>query len=176
MSTRSQALATQNTVTKLSNRKAKDYRRGDVINLPFHEPNTNPSLTVGDPNLANTAAGYVYSKRRYAVVLWVNLFDVFCVPLYTFKGKGIGPKKEHVKQEYVCLKNNGEKNFYNAGPHPELEAEWGTFHPATAIHITGGFIVECKCDISFAGRLTKNSYDKLYNHWVDLSNTAVKRS
>jgi hypothetical protein len=118
----------------------------------------------------------VFSKRRYAVVLWVTLYHVFCVPIYSFEGYGIGGKKDHQKREYVCLKSKGDQNFYNAGLYEPVESDWGNFHAASAIHVTAGFNVECRCDIAFSGRLTKEGYDVLYNHWLNMSQAAKLKS
>lgn len=171
-----QAFATQCPVAKLSNKKAGDFRRGDIINLPFHGPNTDTKLAPGDHHLAATCAGYVFSKRRYAIVLWANLSDVFCVPIFTSHGGGITTKKERLRKEYICLTNRGNLTFVNQGIYPPLETEYGRYHPSSYVHITAGFVMECRCDISHSGRLTARSADDLYNHWCILTEAAQKSS
>ena len=176
MSTMTHAPATHGPVAKLSNRHPEQYERGDIINLPFHEPNTDTRLGPSDPHLAHTCAGYVFSKRRYAIVLWVTSRDLFCVPIFSSHGGGITTKAHWLRDEYICLMNRGDLNFNNQGKYPPLEAVGGKWLPSAYVHITGGFSIECRCDISISARLSTMSTDELYEHWRYLTHSARKRS
>ncbi|KAK3073721.1 hypothetical protein LTR53_004418 [Teratosphaeriaceae sp. CCFEE 6253] len=159
---------------KLSWLKRKDFAKGDIISLPFHAPNTNPHVDPNDESLAATNFGYVYSKRRMLVVLWIYHEDMFCLPLYSFNRKGIQSKPECLRHEYVSVRNVKDTNFVNQGTHAPIAARHRTkpFSPETAVHITGGVKVGCNEDIAFCGRTTKEGYAQLVKLYEEVSRKA----
>lgn len=161
-------------VCKLSGFTKRDFRQGEVIALPFHTANTNPSVNPNDPRLALTCEGPAYSKRRMMVILWMYQYDMFCVPLYSFEGKGIAKKPDFQKREYVTMKNVGDKDFVNDGLYPPVEVRNRTkpMDPKTVVHITGGMKVNCSEDITMVGRLEVASYRHLVRLWTQLSQEA----
>lgn len=162
--TRRQAFT--NAVCKISNYTRRDFKLGDVISAPFHVANTNPHVKPDDERLTRTCEGHAYSKRRMMVVLFVHHYDLFCLPLFSFSGRGLTEKPDHIKTEYVCMKNAGAENFVNHGVHPPVEIQ--AHRPvtdSTTVHPTGGLRVGCNEDIARVGRLTEKSYFRLVEIW-----------
>ena len=168
-----------NGVCELSNWTPAQYKLGDIIALPFHEPNLNPSAKQHDVHLTKTVDGFAYTKRRMAVVLWMYGEDLFCVPLYSFEGKGFTSKPLWLHKEYVCVQNHDDKNFVPQGRYAPVVAirrpNYDPFHPLSAIHITGGFKVACRANNSYCGRLSEVSHADLVKLWQDLCNDAKKQ-
>ena len=105
MSNMSQAQPiTANQICKTFPRDAKYFKLGEIISIPFHEPNSNPNLQPQDHRLRLTWKGSVFTKRRMMVVLWIYKRDMFCLPLYSFNGAGLNSKSRFIQPEYVCLK------------------------------------------------------------------------
>ncbi|KAK4890668.1 hypothetical protein LTR27_010707 [Elasticomyces elasticus] len=102
-------------ICKLSGKTRTDYRKGDVISIPFHQANTNPHVDPdNDRNFTMTLDhGAVYSKRRMMVVLFVHTEDLFCLPLYSWNSKGILHKPESLKAEYISMMNSTDTSFVN---------------------------------------------------------------
>ncbi|TKA74514.1 hypothetical protein B0A55_08043 [Friedmanniomyces simplex] len=163
---------------KLSNYRRQDFRHGDIISIPFHTPNMNPNVDPNDDCLAKTKEGYVYSKRRMLIVLWVYSQDVFCVPLYSFEGKGIQGKPETLRKEYVSVRNEADKRFVNQGLYPPIPvvSTKKPLTPMTAAHLTGGIKVNCSEHIVLCGRATMAGYERLLELWNDLCLKAQSES
>lgn len=163
-----------NAVCKISNFSRNDFRKGDIIALPFHTANTNPNADPTDGNLAQTAHGVAYSKRRMMVVLWIFQADMFCLPLYSFTGRGISSRPAPLQKEYVAMKNVGDGAFVNHGVYPPVEVQCRRqpMTPATSVHLVGGLRVGCVEDISMVGRLTEQSYVALVALWQALNDQA----
>ncbi|KAK4950807.1 hypothetical protein LTR10_010800 [Elasticomyces elasticus] len=155
---------------KLSRWTRRDFRHGDIISIPYHTPNLNPYVQEDDSCLTYTDEGYVYSKRRMLIVLWIHQQDLFCVPLFSFGGKGIRGKPEWLRKEYVSVRNKGDKKFDNQGPCPPVDVvAWKKpMHPMTAVQITGGTKVNFSEDIAFCGRTTEDGYNHLLELWNEL--------
>jgi hypothetical protein len=166
-----------NAVCKISNYTRRDFKLGDVIAAPFHVANTNPNVNPEDQRLTRTCEGHAYSKRRMMVVLFVHHYDLFCLPLFSFSGRGLTEKPDHIKHEYVCMKNVGARNFVNHGVHQPVEIQ--AHHPvtdSTTVHLTGGLRVGCNEDITRVGRLTEKSYFKLVETWEKVVEEAQNQS
>lgn len=153
--------------------RKRNFKRGDVISLPYHTSNSNPHVDPQDPNLSYTVVGPVYSKRRMVVVLWMYKETMFCVPMYSFNGKGLRSKPKHIKEDYVSVVNKGDVNFENQGVHPpiQVECKWPV-DKNTTIKLVGGVDVPYKADIAKAGRLPRESFGRLMMLWKNLSGTA----
>ena len=164
-----------NGVCKLSGYTRLDFRKGDVISLPFHTANSNPNV---DPNTdrrwIRTIEGPAYSKRRMMVVMWIHDRDVFCLPLYTFAGNGLSGKAHLPIQEFVCMKNVGDQQFVNQGVYPPVEVQNRRMpmDRNTSVYITGGLKVACNEDIAHVGRMTRRSHADLLSLWKKLSEKA----
>lgn len=168
--------AFQNDVCKISNYTRRDFKLGEVIAAPFHVANTNPNVDPKDDRLTITCEGPAYSKRRMMVILFAHQHDLFCLPLYSFSGRGLTGKPDGLKVEYVCVRNVGAQAFVNHGVH--LPVEVTARHPltdSTTIQLTGGLRVGCNEDITRVGRLTEKSYFSLVELWEGLVNEAQKR-
>ncbi|KAK4541742.1 hypothetical protein LTR36_007451 [Oleoguttula mirabilis] len=155
---------------------ARDFKKGQIIAIPFHTANTNPNVDpMTDDQLAMTVQGPVYSKRRMVIIMWIHERDMFCLPLYTFNEKGLKSKGQDIKHEYVSVKNAG-KPHVNQGLYPAVEVvpRWKDMHKDSTVHITGGLRVSCNDDITWAGRITKQGYTELLALWRKLSNDALK--
>ena len=179
MSNMSQAQPiTANQVCKTFPRDAKYFKLGEIISIPFHEPNSNPNLQPQDHRLRLTWKGSVFTKRRMMVVLWIYKRDMFCLPLYSFNGAGLNSKSRFIQPEYVCLKNCDATKFVKQGVYDPIEATYmhKPFDENTAIHITGGTKVSCIDDIAFCGRVNPNSYKELVKLWENLANAAKRQA
>lgn len=169
----------KNDVCELSNWAPAHYKLGDIIAVPFHEPNTNPNLKVGNANLTKTIDGHAFTKRRMVVVLWMYAEDMFCLPLYSFEGNGFMAKPTWYHAEYVSLGNEGDQNFKGQGLYDPIFATHkptrDPFHPQSAVHLGGGFKVACRANNSYCGRLTEASYYALVQLWQDQCNKSKKQ-
>lgn len=158
-----------------SNYTRRDFRLGDVIAAPFHTSNTNPNVDPDDERLTLTCEGPAYSKRRMMIVLFIHIQDLYCLPLYSFSNRGLKEKPDHLKDEYVCMANDGEKGFVNQGNYPPVKVQ--ARRPLTAnttVHLSGGLRVGCNEDITPVGRLTKQSYFELEELWQKIVDGARK--
>ncbi|KAK5742793.1 hypothetical protein LTR17_003041 [Elasticomyces elasticus] len=160
------------------NRTGKDFRKGAVISLPYHQSNTNPNLDVerDRDNLTITKEyGAVFSKRRMMVVLYVYQEDMFCLPLFSWNGKGINNRPDKLRREYVGMTNatDGE-DYVNHAIYDPVVIEGNNFpmKPETTVVLTQGQRVACIEDIRSVGRLTATSYTHLLALWKDLSEQA----
>lgn len=163
-----------NQICRASNYTRRNFKKGDIIAIPFHTPNTNPNVDpVTDDQWTMTVWGPVYSKRRMVIVLWVYERDMFCLPLYTFGKTGLSNKGQNIKHEYVSVKNAGMPHV-NQGIYPRVEvrAYKKPMDEDSTVHISGGLRVGCNEDITWAGRMTKESYMDLVALWQDLSENA----
>lgn len=166
-----------NTACRASNCTKRDFKKGQIIAIPFHTANTNPNVDpTTDDQLAMTVQGPVYSKRRMVIIMWIHERDMFCLPLYTFNAQGLRNKGPDIKHEYVSVKNAG-KPHVNQGLYPAVEVvpQGKDMHPDSTVHITGGLRVGCNEDITWAGRITKQGYAELLALWRTLSNDALKQ-
>jgi len=155
----------------------RDFRLGDVIAAPFHTSNTNPNYKVTDRRITFTVEGPAYSKRRMMVVVFIYLQDLYCLPLYSFEGKGLRSKPEYLRKEYVCMSNVEDRKFVNQGKYPPVQIQ--ARHPVnadTTVHLTGGLRVGCNEDITHVGRLTMKSYFELVELWEKTVEDARKES
>jgi len=164
----------QSIYAKAGRFRRRDFKKGDIISLPFHVANMNPGVDPNDQRLAETCEGYVYSKRRMMVVLYCHTQDMTCLPLFSFEGKGIQGKPEHLRHEYVSVRNEKDNRFVNQGPHQPVAAKYAykPFDPMSAIHLTGGKMVGCNEDISFCGRLTRSGYTQVITLYKNVCKAA----
>lgn len=145
------------------------YRRGTIIRLPFHVPNTHTDKSVGHPGISSSAGnhGLVYSENRMAIVLWRFLENMTCVPIYSFKEKGLVGQGENVERyrEFIEITNTGGVGaFDKVGVHPVMEADLDTpFNRKSCVHVTGAFHVNYKEQIRKIGVLTDRSINTLVN-------------
>lgn len=156
-----------------SGRSKKFYRIGDIISTPYHTPNLNPDLDSGHRRLKKTCEGPVYSKRRMFIVLWIHEQDMFCLPLYSFDGKGLRSKAPFLREEYVCVKNWDATQFENQGPHsPVVVKANKPMDVNTTIHLSGGTKISCQEDTSLSGRVGVKGFYELMQLWQDLAKKA----
>ncbi|KJX95665.1 hypothetical protein TI39_contig4099g00021 [Zymoseptoria brevis] len=165
-------LPVKNDVCIRSKHSVRDFRKGEVLALPFHVPNMNPNLDPNERRLKMTCEGPAFSKRRMFVILWINQLDMFCLPLYSFQGKGLAAKKDYQRFDYVCLKNKGVAGatFKNLGKYDPVVFESYNKCPMTdetTVHLTGGISVDPRENISLIGRLDEQSHKHLAKLWQD---------
>ncbi|SMY23879.1 unnamed protein product [Zymoseptoria tritici ST99CH_1A5] len=146
----------------------KYFRKGQMISLPFHVPNTNDKVKEGDPAITRTIEGPVYSKQRMAIVLFRYKTDMICLPLFSFSGRGILSRPPHLRDEYVEITNVGYGDSYIIeGEHDVIEAKMDRpLKDPGVVHISGGWRVSYQEKIGFIGELTEDSrrrLTKLYN-------------
>jgi hypothetical protein len=174
-STRSVRQAYNSEYCQMSNHTRRDYSLGDIIAGPFHTSNTNPNVAPDDKRLTITCEGPAYSKRRMMVVLFIHIQDLYCLPLYSFSGRGLDGKPEHLKKEYVCVANDWDEGFVNQGQYRPVRVKmYHPVDPTTTIHLTGGLRVGCNEAIDTVGRLTQKTYVELVEVWSKLVGDAKK--
>jgi len=158
---------------KTTNYTRRHFRLGEVITVPYHTSNTNPNVDPDDDRLTLTVVGPAYSKKRMMVVLFIHIQDMYCLPLYSSSNRGLKGKPDHLKKEYVCMANDGDKGFVNQGVHPPviIQAHHPVFENST-VHLTGGVRVGCNELVYSAGRLTQDNYYELVGVWSELVNGA----
>lgn len=155
-----------------------DFNKGDVISVPFHVNNMNPSATFSDPSLRETEEGPVYTKRRMLVVLFKYKEGMLCLPLYSFGGRGIvaKAKPQDLLDHYVCLKDLKHANFINGGPNLPIDFvhanPYDQLSRATTIHLAGGIRVHWQEYVGLVGRLTREGYSRLLKQWKELQQRA----
>lgn len=109
-----------------------------------------------------------------AIIMWIYDHDIFCLPLYSFGGRGLRAKHGNALKEYVALRNADDKNFQNHGSLPEVvaQADFKDLDANTAVHLSGGFKVECCDDTAISGRMIESSFHRLVRLWEDLTGVA----
>jgi hypothetical protein len=155
--------------------KRDDFKLGDVIYTPCHVPSTNDAAMEPDPAITASMVGPVYSKRRMMVVLFIHRFDLFCLPIYSFSGRGLASKQpEEIRADYVELINGDRANYKKQGPHDAIRVY--AFNPVrepSVVQLTRGHTVEFCEVIQLKGRLNRGGYDRLLRMW-DSVITAAK--
>lgn len=174
---RSTRAAYFDTYCRMTNYTRRDFRLGDVISAPFHTSNTNPQYekSLHEGRITITREGPAFSKRRMMVVVFIHLQDLHCLPLYSFGNRGLKEKPEYLKKEYVCMANEGDKDFVNQGLYPPVRVN--ARHAVsgnTTVHLTGGLRVGCNEDISIVGRLTRPTFYALAELWQKMVVDAKK--
>lgn len=154
---------------KLSGFTRRDFRIGDLISAPFHVANTNPNVNPCDERLTLTVEGPVYSKRRMLVVLFIHAQDLYCLPLFSFGNRALSAKPVWLRDEYVCIANEGDENFVNEGSHKIVWVEARrAVKASTTLQLTGGIRIGCNEDIALVGRLARESYYYLRELWAEI--------
>ncbi|KAK4508116.1 hypothetical protein PRZ48_001854 [Zasmidium cellare] len=154
------------------------FTKGDVLSLPYHVANLNPTIDPQDKGLTTTEFGPVLSKRRMVIVLYKFKETMFCVPLYSFTGRGIGSRKPDLVDQYIQLMDVGRdpSELKGTGAYEPLEFKHAyredAFDDCTTVHITGGKTVSWQEDIELVGRLTERSYFQLVRIWRNLNEKA----
>lgn len=101
------------------------------------------------------------------VVLWIHKEDLFCVPLYSWNGRGIMSRPESIRHEFVEIRNSDDDEYVHEGKHPEVEVKTigNPLKGGSCVHITGGIKIACNVDIHFSGRMPHDSFYRLLNLW-----------
>ncbi|KAK4508113.1 hypothetical protein PRZ48_001851 [Zasmidium cellare] len=158
-------IAVFNKVCRRTTRTIADFKAGQIISVPYHVPNLNPSLKANHPRLALTCEGPVFSKRRILCVLYKFHQDLLCLSMFTFEGKGFGGKPEELRKEFVAVVNKGAEKFHNPGIYQPIEVE--TYDPArpmketSCIKLTGPVTVNVSEHVGFVGRMDQLSWARL---------------
>lgn len=170
----------KNGVCKKSPWVRNTFQKGHVISLPFHTPNMNEHCDPNDMGLTVNPnfEGGIFTKRRMLVVLFKHAELMYCLPLYSFTGRGILSRRPDVIHEYTQLMDvKHSAGFKTAGKHAPIEFKHkysdSSLLPETVIHLTGGLSVNWEEDISKVGRLTEEGYENLVELWRDLSDAAL---
>lgn len=155
-------------------RTRTSFKRGDIISRPHHTPDNGRKINPHDRNLKETVAGYVYSKRRMLVVLWIYHDCMFCVPLYSHGGNGITHKTRLQQREYMALTNvPGEVKAAKFQRGSELLATFKEpIRPNTFVAVTAGTKVACNEVIKKVGEMEEKSYNRLVSQWHQLKDEA----
>lgn len=154
-----------------------NFAKGDIISVPFHTANMNPNVdTAKDLKIVDTIYGPVYSKRRMMIVLYKHIEDLFCLPLFTWSCRGMSSRPSNLRLEYVGVANANDRKYKNEGKYAPVVADCRRkpMHPATSVHLTGGYKVNCKEDINQVGRIDQQSYAHLESLYTDRINIARK--
>lgn len=120
------------------------FNKGDVISVPYHVANMDPKRKVDDPIIRLSEVGPVLSKRRMVIVLFKFKQTMFCLPIYSFTGRGIESRNTNVVEEYVQLINvaDDEAEYEGRGKYEPIQfqhvARGRPLNEFSTIHITGG--------------------------------------
>lgn len=125
------------------NQKCACFEQGQILLVPFHVTNRDPSLSVNDRELTLANAGPVFSKYRPVVVFRKFQTQMECLPFYTNKGKGVTRKTDEEKEEWI----------------PVVEAS-GADSPGD-LHITESVTVEYTENVRWLGKMTQSSFEHL---------------
>lgn len=150
----------------LTTRTRQSFGRGDILAVPVHKTNRDPTADLSDKLLTQTMLGGVYSKRRMVVVLWKTQDSMFCLPLHSYSRTGLSKKPNGMKNEFVCVKNEADKKFHNQGLHPPVEANCK--HPLdvnTVIPLGDHVEVGYRDDIAQIGEMTGDGFVRLLALW-----------
>lgn len=169
----------QNQVCIKSPFRRADFRKGQVIAVPFHTSNMNENADPNDNALTDSAFGPVLSKRRMFIIMHIHLEGMFCLPLYSFGKRGIVAKRGDREVEYMPVMDNYLKGKYvnqskvymrplvhkHDNPNNNLSED-------TVCHLTGGVRVGWQEQILTVGRLTEISFVELCKNYAKLCQTA----
>lgn len=169
----------RNAVCKKSPWVRTTFEKGHVISLPVHVPNMHEHCNPNDRGLTINRhfEGGIFTKRRMVVILFKFAELMYCLPLYSFSGRGIASRKPEVVHEYVQLRDQKhQEGFEVRGKHAPIEfrhkADDRSLEPNTVIHLTGGMSVNWEEDIWKVGRVTEQGYDKLLELWHGMADAA----
>lgn len=149
-----------------------DFHEGQILNVPLHASNMDPSLVWSDPNLnLSENAGPVYSKCRLVVVFRIFHKQMECLPIYTNGGKGLDNKAEKEKPEWISVKRRFEKDLPRNDKRQPLVVSLD-MDPNSYLHITQSVTIECADWIDRVGRMEGTSFDRLHGLRADLNKAA----
>ncbi|KAH9839677.1 hypothetical protein Tdes44962_MAKER08020 [Teratosphaeria destructans] len=164
-----------NRVVRMSNLTRNDFKHGDIISIPFHEPNKNPNVVLPDDRFAMTREGPIYSERRMVFILWIYARTMFCLPHYTYGQTGLSNKEQWIKKEYASICDQGNQAHVNQSPHPPIDVimGWKPMHKDSTVHLTGGLKVDCCEDITWRDRTTEGGHTLPKTLWTKLAVDAM---
>lgn len=153
-------------------RQKVNLKPGDIINLPTHEAepyhDDAPKGTKDSgASMLTRENGWVYSKRRFAIVLWAFEEEFFVVPTYTFGGKGLLNKQAWEKMDYICVQRT-KCTHVPQNDHASLAIKHNPSRPDTTwsyAHLLGGLKVSYKEDYVITDQVDASSYDTLTKLW-----------
>lgn len=156
-------------------RKIEAFSKGEIILAMHHIENTDPKRDMLDPEInKHCGKGGVFSKIRPFIVMWTHTENIFVLPMFTFGGVGLTAKPDHLKKEFICVKNVGDENFGspNSLHNRPLEAHTYTGHARlskkSVCKLTGGTTMFCKDNVEPMGRLIESSYNYLLEQYDKL--------
>lgn len=152
--------------------KREEFRVGQVIAVPFHVSNMNEKLDPSDKGLTMTNFGPVLSKRRMFIILHIHLEGFFCLPLYSFGGRGLDAKRGDREIEYVPIMDQAHQGNFDdviSKHYPPLVHKHdnpnSSLIKSTVCHLTGGVNISWQEEITTVGRLTHQSFLDLIEYW-----------
>jgi hypothetical protein len=169
-------------VCRMSNKTRKDWKQGDILQVPMHVEAMDPKLARDSPNLRFTDIGPVFSKRRMMVVLHVFHDIMECLPLYTNGKKGLENVPKEQKVEWVPVVNYGSERHLkmasdSTARHLSVRL-WGKrkeereVDEHSHVHFTESVKVDCAGHIWKVGQCDEPSFQKLHDLRIELNQTA----
>lgn len=141
------------------NQKCACFEQGQILLVPFHVTNRDPSLSVNDRELTLANAGPVFSKYRPVVVFRKFQTQMECLPFYTNKGKGVTRKTDEEKEEWIPV-------VEASGADSPGALTWsvygrGQVKKNSHLHITESVTVEYTENVRWLGKMTQSSFEHL---------------
>ncbi|CZT18624.1 uncharacterized protein RCC_04468 [Ramularia collo-cygni] len=152
------------------------FLKGDVISIPYHEPNVDPNLTLNDEPgktcLRSTNQGYVFTKRRMFVILYKHKQIMVCLPLTSKGSRGLASIPTPFRNESVCLWDRGAPDYESFEPQGQyspiefnkLSRNSDSLGSDTTINLTKVVSASWQLDMWHVGRLTRLGYNRIMRY------------
>lgn len=154
--------------------KRSMFAQGAIIRLTHHSPNLDRKAQESGM-LKKTALGGVFSKKRWAIVLWKFDRQMMVVPIYSHDKKGITKHDARFYHEFVEITNAKDVRRYpKVGVHDVLGADMrpdfqfdSTHARKSCVSMAKAFSVDYQEKIEIIGDLTRESRSEMQTLMLD---------
>ncbi|KAF1984830.1 hypothetical protein K402DRAFT_405622 [Aulographum hederae CBS 113979] len=116
-------------------------REGDVIWAGHFAPLLDQSVTVGDPNRAESTLGALSTKSRPMIVLRTYKEHLVALPLLTWSGRSLAAAKAaNLHSEYAGMKWHRDIQHKNEAPHAPIEVDFRV-KTTSLVHLVAPYTV-----------------------------------
>ena len=163
---------------------SKNFVPGTIITAPHHctalKPDADPNV---DFNFCQSSIATICSKRRMMVVLWSYQQSVLTLPLETHTRRGLESIPNRYKGEYICLKDQGDRDWWNGGIHDPLVVAWlrgrsgsgpESIGKLSSLRLSNVVTIAHREEVEIVGHLTTHSTTYLQRIWFDMAEKAIK--
>ena len=146
------------------------FEQGQVLLVPLHVTNRDPSLSLNDRELEMSSVGPVFSKYRRVVVFRKFQTQMECLPLYTNNGKGVTQRPEKELKEWMPVVSEPETD----SPQSLALSYYARdeVKKNSCLHVTESVMVDYTENVQWLGKMMRSSFERLHKRRAALDESA----